>query len=166
MKFTLDQKNLVEAMPVQQVVASYLLDRYDHWRDQLCKHAGMPYWQAYDAWKRTEVEFKHIRKDPAEGYPLTSLLPSLLRAHFQSARMARRLAALRCIEAIRMYAANHDGKLPPNLGAITEAPIPINPVTGRAFDYKLTGNTAVLEAPALEGQSPKDSARYEITIAK
>ena len=36
----------------------------------------------------------------------------------------RRLAALRTIEAIRMFAASHDGKLPAALGDIKEVPVP------------------------------------------
>ena len=69
------------------------------------------------------------------------------------------------IEAIRLYAAGHDGSLPPSLEAITEAPVPIDPATGKSFDYKVDGSTATLTAPAppgFEQHSPvQDQLRIE-----
>ena len=63
------------------------------------------------------------------------------------ARVERRLNVVQYIEAIRLYAANHNGTLPPSLEAITEAPVPIDPATGKFFDYKVDGSTATLTAP-------------------
>jgi len=63
-------------------------------------------------------------------------------------RLDRHIAALRCIEALRLYAAAHNGKFPKELSSITEVPIPNDPVMQKPFVYRCTGSNAVLEAPA------------------
>jgi hypothetical protein len=62
------------------------------------------------------------------------------------ARLDRRVAALRCVEAIRLYAAAHGGRLPPTLAAVKEVPVPEDPLTGKPFAYRLENDTATLEA--------------------
>ena len=94
-------------------------------------------------------------------FPLEQHLPGAL---FAFARTDRQLAALRCIEALRLYAAGHDGKLPPTLDDIKEVPIPSNPVTGKPFSYRLEGRTAVLEAGG--GPITRPRPQYHITVAK
>ena len=81
-------------------------------------------------------------------------------------KLDRKIAALRCIEGIRLYAAGHDGRLPAGLDSITEVPIPPNPLTGKPFGYTVDGNTATLEAAAPEGSRPTDSTQYVITLSK
>ena len=44
-------------------------------------------------------------------------------------RRERELDSLQCIEAIRLYVAAHEGKLPPTLEAITDVPVPLDPAT-------------------------------------
>ncbi len=75
---------------------------------------------------------------------------------------------VRYIEAIRLYAANHNGSLPPSLEAITEAPVPIDPATGKFFDYKVDGSTATLTAPAPPRYEsiPQYKIRYELKLAR
>ena len=50
-----------------------------------------------------------------------------------TAQLERDLALWRTIEALRHYAATHGGHLPPNLTAIKEVPIPLDPLTGKDF---------------------------------
>jgi hypothetical protein len=69
-------------------------------------------------------------------------------------RLERKIDVLRVFEALRLYAAGHHGKLPETLANVTEAPIPKDPVTGKAFEYKLTGDRATLRGPLLEDNSP------------
>jgi hypothetical protein len=76
-------------------------------------------------------------------------------------RNDRQVATLRVIEAIRMYAATHDGQLPNTLSDITEVPVPDDPVTGLPFEYKLENSKARLSGPTF-----RDVAlNYEITMA-
>ncbi len=74
------------------------------------------------------------------------------RARFGSAqlRVDRRLDAIQCIEAIRIYGAAH-GKLPSSLKDITEAPVPLDVATGQPFDYRVDGDHAILSAPSPRG---------------
>ena len=79
----------------------------------------------------------------------------------------RRLAALRTIETIRMFAASHDGKLPAALGDIKEVPVPADPLTGTNFEYQMTGDKATLTAPAPFGLEPQICKfQYELTMKR
>ena len=81
--------------------------------------------------------------------------------------MDREIATLRCIEAIRMYAADNNGKLPVSLDDIIQVPVPpVDPVTGKAFKYQLKGNTAIFESNAPKPTKEGDSIQYRLTIAR
>jgi hypothetical protein len=60
------------------------------------------------------------------------------------------LAGLRCVEALRLYAAAHEGKPPAKWSDITAVPLPINPVTGKGFEdyYQMKEGRALLDVPA------------------
>jgi hypothetical protein len=59
----------------------------------------------------------------------------------------RRVAALRTVEALRLHAASHDGKLPDSPGQITEVPIADDPATGKKpLEYHRDGAAAPLVA--------------------
>jgi hypothetical protein len=81
-------------------------------------------------------------------------------------RLERQFAALRCVEALRLYAAGHDSRLPVALADVTEVPVPPDPVTGRPFDYQVTGDRATLAAPVLPGDRPGQALTYEITLRR
>ena len=59
-----------------------------------------------------------------------------------------------------MYAAEHDGKLPAKLDEI-RLPLPLDPATGKPFNYKVEGQTVHLHGGPLSVQ-----VRYEVTIPK
>ena len=71
---------------------------------------------------------------------------------------------LRCVEAMRLYAAAHDGKLPSKLEEITEVPVPVDPVTGKSFAFKL-GDDGVTIEPTTEWVTGL-RRRYELTVKK
>lgn len=157
----------VEAMPVIQVAALYTLQNYQRLRDDSYKWMGLPYWQSFDkvnAMSRPAAEDKFAN-------PLLTLFQTLTPA-LNSARLApvlldRRLNALQCIEAIRLHVAGHGGKLPTSLGAITEAPAPADPVTGKPFLYEVNGDSAVLSGPMAPGFNHHTYAiRYELKLVK
>ncbi len=96
--------------------------------------------------------------------PIVSLLmPGMQPARGAQVRLERDVAALRVIEALRMYAADHGGGLPKSLDEITAVPVPNNPATGNPFEYRLDGKTAVLELPPSDGLH--FNRRFEIQIA-
>ncbi len=155
----------IAAMPVQQVVAVYHLETFDRLRDESFKWFHVPYWQARAGLQRAADALDRA-KARGEGLPFTAFLPALGRAYFLTAKLDRHVAALRCIEAVRMYAAGHDGKPPARLSDITAVPVPIDPVTGKPFAYKAVGDTVTLEGRAPAPDRPKDDLRYELTLTK
>ncbi len=84
------------------------------------------------------------------------------RTHLMMSRLDRNVAALQCIEALRLYASAHDGKFPNKLSSITEVTVPVNPVKQKPFVYRCTGSNAFLEAPAPEGATERDLVQYEL----
>ena len=74
---------------------------------------------------------------------------------------------MRHVEALRLYAAGHDGKLPAKLSDIS-VPLPVDPVTGKPFDYAVEGATAHIRGSSLRGEEkdPGCNVHYEVTLRK
>jgi hypothetical protein len=74
---------------------------------------------------------------------------------------------LRHVEALRLYAAEHEGQLPAHLADVA-VPLPDNPFTGKPFVYSVDGATAHLRGsgPPGEEQNPAYNLHYEISIQK
>lgn len=79
-------------------------------------------------------------------------------------RLDRHVGALQCVEAIRLYAAAHDGKFPNELSDVTEVVLPHDPFTQSPFTYHRTGSRAVLEAPVSKEATARDVIRYELIL--
>jgi len=92
-----------------------------------------------------------------------SPLPALEACNTAVTISDRDVAALRCVEALRLYAHGHGGRLPESLDKIAEVPIPQNPVTGEPFPYKLEGEMALLDVAGPGNSAPW---RWQITIRK
>ena len=141
----------VEAMPVIQVAALYSLEEYQRIRDGSYKWMNVPYWQSYNQIDRAILS----PGDEKLANPLFALFlmltPPLNRVRLQAILLERQLDAMQCIEAIRLYANDHEGKLPNSLEAITDAPVPLDPATGKPFLYQVNGDSATLSAPAPPG---------------
>jgi hypothetical protein len=157
----------VEALPALQVVLIEALRDYEQRRDEQFKWMELPYYEARPGLERAA---KALRESKArrEGIPLAQLmLPDASKVAAAAARLDRRIAALRCVEAVRLYAAAHDGKPPAKLADVTEVPIPADPMTGKGFEYKVSGDTFTLSAPAPPGDTaPNNALTYEVTLRK
>jgi hypothetical protein len=81
-------------------------------------------------------------------------------------RLDANVSSLQTIEALRHYAATHDGRFPAQLADITDTEIPDNPATQEPFVYRRRGMQAILEISAPKGGRPRDAVRYEITMAR
>jgi len=153
------QKEL-DTMAPSQLVLLGIVVTYDELRDEGFKLMGLPYWQAREGLDAFERGFPAARK--RELLRVGSLLlPTLRPCALAAARTDRELAVLRCIEALRFYAAVHQGTLPTTLAEIKEVPIPPNPVTGKPFPYRLEGQTAILDA-----DGDPHAFQYRVTVAK
>src|SRR5262249_35100520 len=100
----------------------------------------------YEALEK-KIRASRIRGPDAPAIPLAPmLLPAMQSVLLSQQRLERQFAVLRLIEAIRLYAANHEGKLPPSLTDIKDVPVPVCPVTGKSFEYRLEDDHAFLSA--------------------
>jgi len=83
-----------------------------------------------------------------------------------SKRLDNNLNGLQCVEAIKHYAATHDGQLPDALSDISTMEIPKDVMSGKAFEYRCTSTGAVLKSVMPEGGRPKDMVHYVIVLKK
>src|SRR5262249_48099420 len=157
----------VSALPVVQVYLMHSLSIIDEAFDEVYKWHSVPYWQAQAAIAKARQKFEQMRMEQPETMYLASMLmPALNNVIFAKARMERRPAMLQVVEALRLHAAG-EGKLPDRLEDIHAVPVPVDPVTGRPFDYSADGNRAVLYAPPPPGETLNDrnAIRYELILA-
>jgi hypothetical protein len=161
----------VNALPVIQVVTMRALQVYLEMQDDLQKWFGLPYADREEGLARAEKSMREA-KARMDVLPFFELLPAVAKVSFAQARLDRRIAALRCIEAVRLYAAGHEGKLPQSLDMIKDVPVPADPVTGKAFEYTAEGNKVTLfgrapaKAPGKAPASPGSYVLYELTFVR
>ncbi len=157
----------VNSMPTSQIILLDTVMIYQQTRDDMFKWFNLPYWQARAGFLEADNRLKTEVRD-REIIPLASLLmPALQNVRRAMVKSERRIALLRVIEGLRFYAADHDGKLPDSLDAITEVPLPVDPVFGKPFAYRLVDGKATLDAPPPSGESWEMlGTRYEITVAE
>jgi hypothetical protein len=163
----------VEKMPHMQVALMHALQQYDRYFDETLKWQTFPYVEAKQGMQRAERLLREARAkmlSPASDVPALPLayffLPSVQKVFGAQARIDRRLAALRCVEAIRLYTAAHGGKLPPTLAAVKEVPVPNDPYLGKPFAYRLADGVATLEGPPPAGEKANvgNALKYELTV--
>ena len=154
----------VEAMPAVRVVLLQTVKTYEMIRDECHKYFALPDHE-YLALSEKQRNFPWKKWRQEEALPFASLLlPAMEAAKASEFRITQMIDRLRVIEAIRLYAYRHDGKLPERLDQITEVPVPIDINTGKPFSYHLENGTAVLECKI--PCRPKFTKRYEIQVAK
>jgi hypothetical protein len=124
--------------------------------DDVMKTINLPAWQAEAVgtlYKRTN--------EPA----LFEFVPAVDEVVRARGRLDQRIALLRHVEAVRLYAAEHNGTLPAKLSDVT-VPLPDDPFTGRPFRYEVNGTSAHLRGsppPGME-KDPAFNVHYEVTL--
>jgi hypothetical protein len=153
----------VKGFPADQVLLLDQERQYEVRRDDLLKLLNVPYWQL--AALPEEVKGAAPRK--GSETPLFYLEPATDRVRAAQVRLEQRIGLLRHVEALRMYAADHDAKLPEKL-ADCSVPLPKDPFTGKPFRYEVTGTTAHLRGTPPPGREkePAFNVHYEVTIQK
>ncbi|HEV3438042.1 MAG TPA: hypothetical protein VG122_11825 [Gemmata sp.] len=144
--------------PAEQLLLLDERREFEVRRDEVMKFMNLPTWQ---------VEEQTNWLKPDKDSPLFDfLVPALQKVRRAQGRLEQRIAMLRHVEALRMYAAEHKGQLPEKLSDVA-VPLPVDPFTGKPFRYTLEGATAHLRGnppPGAEGISAHN-LHYEITIA-
>jgi len=157
----------IEKMGAMQLLMAYDTLKYDEHRDRMFGWLSMPYYEARHGLADAEEQLRKS-KDELVGFVSWGrlLLPSIYGVRATHACAEREADALRLVEALRLHAATHEGKLPKSLDELREAsPIPVDAVTGKAFDYVVTGDQAKLTLRESRRGSRKTRV-YEITVAK
>lgn len=153
------QKRLVQ-FPADQVLLLDAKREFEVSRDEVMKLMMLPTWQAQELGRQI--------KPPKKDEDLFEfLVPALLKVHQAKGRLEQRIALLRHIEALRLYAADHDGKLPEKLSDCP-VPLPDDPFTGKPFRYRKDGASAHLLNTPPKGMEKVAALNlhYEITIQK
>jgi hypothetical protein len=152
-------EGLVPNFPATQVILLDEKREYELHRDERVKLLALAPWQI-DALSDAE-------RGPSESGLLTVLLPPVAKLRQVQGRFEQRIALLRHVEALRMYAANHEGQLPLKLTDIT-VPLPVDPFTGKAFPYEVEGDTAHIRggSPQGEEKNPVYNIYLKVTIKK
>lgn len=156
----------VEQMPVGQVIAVDAAREYRRLSDEMEKWWYVSLNEARRHSKDAEALLNPNKFTGGFGQLLASLLlPALSSAREAQTRLDWQLNAIQTVEAIRMHAAEA-GKLPASLDDISCVPVPKNPITEKPYEYRLDGDTAIIELPLADGFPGGMAWRFEIKLAK
>ena len=166
-KYLADQgytKEEIGALPALQAVFVWYLDQYNQTRDDLLKWLNAPPWQAQakleEIARATDKKMKEGIGNPIIGL----LMPAVSKVYGAAMRTEHVIGRLRCAEALRLYAAAHDGKAPEKFADVGDLPLPVDPYTGKGFEgfYQFKDGKGVLETPPPAPLPKSLGRRYEI----
>jgi hypothetical protein len=151
-------EDLVRRFPPLQVVLLDAKHDYEVRRDEAAKLLALA---------PRQIDALRSGRDTGRGDDglFNDLLPKVIELRRAQARLEQRVALLRHVEALRLHAAGHGGKLPSTL-ADAGVPLPDDPFTGKPFVYKLDGTTAHLVGGPSDGHDGDAGVRYEVTVRK
>lgn len=129
----------VEKMPVAQVVMTRMAGEFNRERDEMFKYANLPLWQAAPYLEELDRQLRPGLGQSVSKILAKLLLPALHRVFEARVRLDRKIAALRQVEAIRLY-ATQNGTLPEKLEDIKTPPA-LDPWHGKPFEYNRTSPT-------------------------
>lgn len=159
-------QDAVHKMSDPQLLLELCGRQYTELRDDQFRWMMLPYHEGRAGLEGAERRLLAAKERGRELIPLASLiLPAVGQVRHSHARSERRMDAFRIVEALRLHAAKHDGRLPASLADVDVVPIPpLDAVAGQPFRYTLDGRTARLELPE-ESRRGGPALVYEITIA-
>jgi hypothetical protein len=145
---------VVKDFSPEQVILLDEKQQYQIRRDEALKLLGLPLWQ---------IESRVVPlPDRDESGVFQGLVPRVMDFRRTQGHLEQRVALLRDVEALRLFAAGHGGQPPDSLAA-AGVPLPDDPFTGKLFAYERNGSTACLRA---RGASGDLDVSYEITVRK
>jgi hypothetical protein len=150
---------LAKYAPVQIVLLDEKRD-YEVQRDERVKLLALPLWQIDSLACR---EGHNQRRDAL----FADLLPDIIKLRRTQGRLEQQIALLRHVEAVRLYAAEHEGRLPARLSHMT-VPLPVDPFTGKPFDYAVEGAIAHIRGSSIRSEKNdlEYDVDYEVTLRK
>lgn len=156
-------RELIEMMDPMQVVLLRWVQVYRELLDEMVVWSRHTPRERRQAFEEIDDRFDDLAGRP-EAVLANLMLPAVNAAGQAVLRADQRIAMLRVVESLRLYAAAHGGRLPGKLDEVTEVPLPMDPVTGAPFDYQLEGETAVLRSTERKYIYP--DTQFEITVSR
>jgi len=155
-------RDQVESYCTTQVFFLALKRFYENTRDDHFKWIFTPIAQAI-----TDSDFKSLDERTTSeslqlgwaSIPTTAFLISTVPTRQASMRVQQTIAFLQTIEAIRMFGASHEGKLPESLENLP-VPAPADPFTGKPLAYERSGDKAILKGHPLTGLQYRIVVRF------
>lgn len=148
----------IEKLSAYQIVAPMILEEIKRVFDIMYVVTAFPRGESHTA---IVMDEDRLRDPTHPGRIFLHLfIPATSSAKTAFYRQQQTYDRLKIIEALRYYAAVHDGKLPETLDDIKEVPVPkIDPMTGKPYQYRRDGKTAFIDYTTTYGLS-----RLEITL--
>lgn len=134
---------------------------YERYRDDVTKSLNLSFWQAKPAMNEAEAELKKAMNKSR----FLALVPAVFKVKQAQARLDQRIAYLRIMEALRLYAYRNNGTLPAALTEI-KLPLPVDPFTGKTFEYTLKNGVATLHGENPLPGNDRLNRYYEIQIKR
>ncbi len=148
----------VKAMSDLQIAVLDDFHRYEVLRDEYFKAMTLPYHEAAVEMAKAE---ERIKTTKAKGDIIgPALLPAVWKVTQAQVRLDQRVAYLRAVEAVRLYAHANKGELPAKLADLT-VPVPTDPVTGKPFEYEVKDGVGTLSGGKL-----LNVREYKLTVKK
>jgi hypothetical protein len=153
-------ESLVRRFPPSHVILLGERDEFEVERDERTKLLSLPLWQV-------DSLAGGVEKEQSRNGLFAEFLPQINDLCRARGQLERQIALLRHVEALRLYAAGHDGKLPARLCDIP-VPLPVDPLSGKPFDYTAEATTAHLRGDSCSGEGSKAryKIRYEVMITR
>lgn len=153
----------IDAMPPAQVLMLYMIGVNQDIRDDqfTAVYLGYP-----EGRRVLAVSAERLASVPdSEAARLAKMwLPAIQKVQNAQSRLDRKIAALRVIEALRLHAAANKGQLPESLDQVKVAPIPVDPGTGQAFEYRKEEGKAVISSRLPGEPNDKFGLRYTMSV--
>jgi hypothetical protein len=160
----------LNVMSQEQVAVLDVVSRFRRHHEEIVAMFRLPYPESIAAGKiyderhpdgERELDFVEIMS--------RLLMPSVAKVRAADIRLDRQVAMLRIIEAVRLYAAEHDGRLPSKLDDVAKrVSLPRDPATAKPFDYKSDGKREfTLTAPPYDGNAAGvgNSIEYRVSLS-
>jgi len=132
---------------------------YERLRDDVTKSLNLPFWRAKPAMVEAEAELK-MAMDKSR---FLELIPAVFKVKQAQTRLDQRIAYLQVMEALRLHALLNGGSLPASLAEI-KLPLPVDPFTGKSFEYSVKDGAATLHGENPLPGSDRMNRYYEIRI--
>ena len=155
-----DRGITTETMTDDQAIIVAIAAEYRESNDMVFRAYYLPYPEAIPFHAAAAARNKAAKGQVAKLFAL--IAPAIGHAHLAEARLDRRVAGLRAVEALRMQAAKDGGKLPETLAKVTIVPVPNDPVTGKPFESRRDGDAVTITSPS----GPRDPGLFYRVILR